>query len=237
MSTFLRTLARMGLVELDPSDAGPPADGGDELSEADVQRILAEARGEPAPTAPAPTAPAAPVSADVVEGLALEEIYRAAGLSSPAFTAERMLKLLDGLRAMDAGTRKAAVLAMDAADDTWTIEDPLLDAAKKIQALERHKAGLGASVSAAEARCREAIVARDRYQEEATATIRQQIADLERTLQEEIGKVAREKAELEAGLRATREAAAREAARLDQELRRLDEIPASFAAPPPAGRR
>jgi chromosome segregation ATPase len=133
---------------------------------------------------------------------------------------------------MDAATRKAAVLAMDSADDTWTIEDPLLDAARKIDALRRHRDGLGTTVAAAEAGCAQALADRDRYLAEATTTIREQISELERTLQEEIGKVAREKAELEAGLRATREAAAREAARLDHELARLDEIPASFAAPP-----
>jgi hypothetical protein len=240
MSKFLKTLAKMGLVELDGQEL--PAGGDQELSDADVQRILAEARGEsaPAPSPAAPSAPApAPVSADVVEGRAFEELYREAGLTSPAFPAERLLKLLDGLRAMDAGTRKAAVLAMDAADEAWTIEDPLLDAAKKMQALARAKVGLEGSVQAAEARCRDELAARDKYLADATATIREQIAQLEKTLQDEIGNVAREKAELEAGLRATREAAARESARLDQELRRLEEIPAIFGAapPPPAGRR
>jgi hypothetical protein len=242
MSKFLKTLAKMGLVELDAQEL--PAGGEQELSDADVQRILAEARGEsapaPSPAAPSTPAPAsAPVSRDVVEGRAFEELYREAGLTSPAFPAERLLKLLDGLRAMDAGTRKAAVLAMDAADEAWTIEDPLLDAAKKMQALGRAKTGLDASVQAAEARCREELAARDKYLADATTTIREQIAQLEKTLQDEIGNVAREKAELEAGLRATREAAARESARVDQELRRLEEIPAIFGAapPPPAGRR
>jgi hypothetical protein len=74
-----------------------------------------------------------------LEGIALADIFAAAGVPDSPYPAEKLLRLLDGLRAMDAGTRKAAVLAMDAADDNWQIGDCIADADRKISALDAYK--------------------------------------------------------------------------------------------------
>lgn len=219
MGKFLRALAKVGLVELDDSKRGEP-----ELTPEATENVAQDSE------VPAEDTQAVAV-AEIAEEQPLEAIYAAAQLPSTTFPAEKLLKLLDGLRVMDAVTRKAAVLAMDAADDSWAIEDPVEDAQRKIGALVRHKGGLVESLAAAEARTKKSLADQDRYQEQATSEIRRQIAELEQMLQTEIHNVAQEKANQEANLRATREAHARENARLDREIRRLEEIPLTFGAP------
>ena len=79
-----------------------------------------------------------PTSADAVltagdsTPLNFDDIYANAGVSPSAYPAERLLRLVDGLSAMDQATRLMAIKAMDAADESWTIDDPLADAAAKV---------------------------------------------------------------------------------------------------------
>ena len=79
---------------------------------------------------------------DIVEDRPFADIFASAQLPPSPFPAERLLRLLDGLRAMDEATRKAAVLAMDAADENWTIADPMMDAQRKIAVLESYREAL-----------------------------------------------------------------------------------------------
>lgn len=238
MSGFLKTLAKIGLVEID-DDAAPAA----EMSEDEARRIIAEAAGRPTePTPPAEIGPpeldlgdadppaVLPVPTDVVEGRPLEEIYAEAEVRQSPFSAEKLLRLLDGLMVMDAASRRMAVEAMDAADDTWTIEDPILDAQRKIQALDLARRGLEAVASDAAQKAEADLRAHAEYQEKATSEIRGQIAELEQLLQQEVERVAADRQTVKTQLEATRQAVQRESKRLEAEVSRLRNIEELFGS-------
>ena len=75
---------------------------------------------------PAPVLTEYAESDDVIEGRSFDDIFASANLPISPYPAERLLRLLDGLREMDEPTRKAAVRAMDGADDSWTMADPVI---------------------------------------------------------------------------------------------------------------
>lgn len=202
-------------------------------SEAPASEDVPVAQSAP-PDDPAPMASPAVTDAgsgEIQEEVPFEAIYRQAGLPASPFPAEKLLRLLDGLRSMDNVTRKAAVMAMDAADENWSIADPVQDAKLKIDALSAYRQGLARQleVSAQQAGDR---IADDKHALETTvAGIRAQIAQLEQLLEREITRSAQEIAAIEGGQRAAREAVAREQRRLDQEIERLSEIPAGYSEP------
>lgn len=267
MSRFLRTLVKVGLVELDPEEhermakATTPAAAAKEADEVEVllketEAMLAASSGPkasaPPPPPPAaaarpsasprssaapswtpPTPRAAPAasadgSSGITEGRSFPEIYADANIPASPFPAEKLLRLIDGLKAMDSAMRIAAITAMDAADDAWTIDDPLQDAQRKIATLSAAKVQLGTIVGQAEARAESEAKAADQYQKEATDKIRAQIAELEALLEQELQSVATQKAESHGRLEATREAAAREGARLSVEIDALSGILDAF---------
>lgn len=256
MSRFLRTLVKVGLVELDPEERArveAPSKSTPDESE-DVDALLREteallagggpanppprpAPGRAAPSAKAgPPPPPAPVSkaaatTTVPEGRDLSALYAEANIPPCPFPAEKLNRLLEGLKAMDPAMRHAAVMAMDAADDAWSIVDPLQDAQRKVAALQRAKGEIAAIVGASEAQAERDLKAADAYQAEATEKIRAQITELETLLQEELTSVANRRATSQSKLQATREAAAREAARLDQEISALNSLLVAFAPP------
>lgn len=223
MKGIFSLLAKARLIELSADERALAQGSAAELPASDV--TLAPAPAEPVPVA----VPVAPAEGEIAEGKPLEEIFVEAGIPPTPFPAERLLRLLDGLRAMDAATRKTAVLAMDAADDNWQIGDPLVDAQRKIGALEGYKQGLQAHVRAAEEAAAAAIQEINARQESTAAQIRTQIHELEQLLEREVARSTQEIARLEAGQRAAHEAAAREGRRMDQEIERLREILAQFA--------
>lgn len=226
MKGLMRFLAKARLVELSDDEL---ADAGTESPVSAINPVT-----EPLPVEPEPVAVSLPVSPDgnaVVEGLGFDIIYTNAGLPHSPFPAERLLKLLDGLRAMDAATRKMAVLAMDAADDSWVIDDPIADAGLKIRILDGYKQSLTARIRETEEQTAARISEVHRSQAENADIIRRKMTELEQLLQEDIAQSARQAGELEAALRASRETAAREARRVDQEIERLREIPAHFTPP------
>ncbi|HRL78498.1 MAG TPA: methyl-accepting chemotaxis protein, partial [Candidatus Accumulibacter phosphatis] len=187
-----------------------------------------------ATAAPLPAAPELPSLAEAcgeVEGQPLADIFAGAAVPASPYPAEKLLRLLDGLRAMDAVTRKAAVVAMDAADDNWQIEDCLHDAELKIAALQEHKSRLAAQLESRERQSAEIVDQIRLALDEATAAIRQQISELEQLREREVTRAAQETTSVEAGLRAARESVAREARRIDGEIERLREIPNTFRAP------
>lgn len=216
---LLGVLHRAGLVQLEDSDSEIEPSG--------------EQPPENTPTSiPAETAPASGSSPEatgaVAEDRPLDHIYAEAGIPSSPFPAERMLKVLAGLKAMDINTRRAAVLAIDAADDNWKIEDVLLDTDRKIKALEAHKSLLVQQGAAAQASANEEIAARDRKQQEAVAAIRQQMADLQGLMEREVANATHDKKDAEARGINAHDAALRESTRLDREIARLREIPDTF---------
>ena len=168
---------------------------------------------------------------DVVEGRAFEEIFASANLPPSPFPAERLLRLLDGLRAMDEATRKAAVMAMDGADENWTIADPVIDAQRKSAVLESYREGLTAQVASTEQTTAAKIAELTGGQESVVAEIRKQILELEKLLEREVQKKTEQIAALDASLKATRDAVDREGRRITAEIDRLREIPAQFAQP------
>lgn len=264
MSRLLRTLVKVGLVELDANEseklaakaepAPAPDDEVDRLLK-DTEALLQTSGAAPPRAAPPPPpdvpkaaarAPAAKApqksasdawspkaepsaASPLFEGRPLAEVYEASGVPACPFPAEKLLKLLDGLKAMEPAMRKAAVTAMDAADDAWSIEDPLKDAARKIQALQGARSQLSAVVTEAESRASADSQAADARQQEATQKIRAEIAELEALLQQELTEVANQRAAIQSRLQATREAAARESARLDQEITALNTILSAFS--------
>jgi hypothetical protein len=219
MRGLLDLLARAKLIELSESERAP-------RSPPEKDSPPAE---EPVPEVSPP--PSSAAQDQIEEGKPLEDIFALAAVAPSAFPAEKLLRLLDGLRAMDAATRKAAVLAMDAADDNWEIADPLMDAQRKMGALESYKQRLGELIQGAEQSAAAQMAEIKSGLERTTAEIRTQISELERLLEREVTKAAQQTTNLEAGLRATREAAARELRRMDKEIERLAEIPANFVKP------
>ncbi|MED5372133.1 MAG: methyl-accepting chemotaxis protein [Myxococcota bacterium] len=238
MSKFLKALAKMKLVELDEQELETPSShDGDQ----DIDKILAETRAmmgetetpaveEEAAPDPEPVAPPPQVSvpAEIQEGRAFEDIYAEAGVPESPYPAEQMLKLLDGLKAMGPRERKMAVMAMDAADDRWTIADPVLDAQRKIDSLRSESARLDAFAEKAEAEAQAGLQAQEDYKSEATQTIRKQISELEALLEEELRKVAEEKASIHLKLESTRGAVTREKARFEAEMDSLFTLSQTF---------
>ncbi len=245
MKGFLNLLAKAKLIELSEDERqaasteplqGVPMAGTEALAEAQEPPLREQASGEPAATPAVSALPslaeACPdLDGDALEGHAFEDIFAAAGVPASPYPAEKLLRLLDGLRAMDAGTRKMAVLAMDAADDNWQISDCLSDADLKIAALEDHKRQLAAQLQDRERQSTELVNQIRQVLDEGTAAIRKQIAELEQLLEREVTRAAQETTSVEAGLRAARESGARETRRVDAEIERLREIPTTFKAP------
>lgn len=219
MSTFLRGLKKLGLVEIDEADDTAP-------TTAEPVEAAPPAAAEPLPAMELPTG--------IEEGRPFEAIYEEHRIGASPYPAEKLLKVLDGLRAMDAATRKIAVLALDQADESWTVEDAVLDAQRKIKALEATKKQLQLTVRGAEDRARAQVDACEQQLKDTVARIRQQIADLEGLLARETEKAGQEKAGAEAGLHATRDASVRETARMDAQIAVLRELPATFGGTEPA---
>jgi hypothetical protein len=256
MSSFLRALAKVGLVELDESEAQAAKRSASKASspqpeapagEDEIERILRETQAAlaasdagtassapatpPATEASSSAAPPPPRSAPTGE-LAAEssfaEIYMASGVPDSPFPVEKLLKMLDGLKALPAASRKAAVMALDAADENWSISDVILDSQRKTRALREEQARLDAHLSAADAQAQTDITAAEAYLEQATSTIREQIAELETLLQQEVQQVAEQKAQITHTLQSSRDSVARQRARLDAEIARIAQVPLTF---------
>lgn len=232
MKGILDFLARAKLVELSEDEKQAAT----EVAMAPTSEIAAMPQ-LPQTSSSSPSSPPPLLSAselDVAEGKSFDAIFAASGVSPSSFPAEKLLRLLDGLRAMDGATRKTAVLAIDAADDNWQIADCVTDAQQKIAALGGFKNHLAAQLQGSEQQTAANMSDIRAELDAATAAIRRQIAELEQLLERKISQSAQETASIEASLRATRESVAREVRRMDAEIERLREIPVQFAieAPP-----
>ncbi|MCC2656528.1 MAG: putative methyl-accepting chemotaxis sensory transducer [Panacagrimonas sp.] len=222
MGKFLRVLQKAGLVEADADDASAALEA----------EALASVPSMPdaEPAAPA-TGILSEAESRIEESRSFDVLYAERGVPASPFPAEKLLKLVDGLRAMEPAVRKAAVLAMDSADDNWTIDDAALDASRKIKALNETKALLVQQAASQAAHAQERLQAREQRQSESLAAIRQQIGDLEALMQREVEKATAEKASLGAEAKSAHEASLRESARLDLEIARLQEVLDTFVPP------
>lgn len=217
MSRWKGALARAGLLTLSDEERAA-------LSGGTVPPVPA------VDIAPLPPPVLAPEDCVVTEQRDPAEVYEERGVAMSPYPAERLLKVLEGLKAMDPASRRVAVEAMDAADDGWTIADVVLDAQNKIQALHDEKTSITAKAEGAARHAQDELKAREEQEQREIAEIRQQMAQLEALLEREVAKAAQEKAAIVAAGRAAQDAGMREVARLDVEVRRLQEIPDTFTA-------
>lgn len=223
MKGMLDFLEKAGLVKRDdpgvsaeiaitptvPIDANPPASATD------------------MPLAAATTGSAT----SVASSLNLDDIYAAHGVSPALYPAERLLRLVDGLSAMDEATRLMAIKAMDAADESWTIDDPLADADSKVKALQAHGQAIAANLQLLEQETQAHLDALIKRQDKVVGDIRQQIAELEGLVARELNRTAQETATQEANLKAAREQIARDLADVAQISQRLQSLSSQFGTP------
>lgn len=216
-------LVKAKLIESDADtpapDMAPFRSGKDELSELELSA--------PAPT---PTSPAG-LPPDIEEGTPLEDIYASSGVPATPYPAERLLKVLDGLRAMDATHQRAAVAAMDAADDTWSLEGVLADAAGKVVALKSHLGKLSETVTAAHAKEEFERANLAKEYEAICTTINQQMAELQEALRLATADNANAIKALESHTRDTVSASQREQLRIQVEIDRLDSLSQQLGSP------
>lgn len=175
--------------------------------EGDIDVDLVSAEGDPVIPAVDDTVQ---VPLEATTNVSLDQIYSNAQIALSPYPAERLLRLIDGLKAMDEATRLQTIQAIDAADDTWSIEDPVRDAAAKMSAIEAHTAALRSSVARAERDTQARLEALRKNQEASIAEIRRQITELEALLEREVARGAQEAASIEAVYQAQRDTVARE---------------------------
>jgi hypothetical protein len=216
MKGMLNFLEKAGLVKRDElvDQANP-----------EIDITLAESTA-PSSVASVPTAPVTSIG----PALNLEEIYSAQGVSPALYPAERLLRLVDGLSAMDEATRQMAINAMDAADESWTIDDPLVDAAAKTRALSAHSQTITANLQQLEQETQAHLDAMTQRQEKVVADIRQQIAELEGLVARELSRSAQETATQQAQLKASRDRIARDLAEMAQVSQRLLGLASQFGS-------
>lgn len=216
MKGMLDFLEKAGLVKKDGASAAP--------------QPLTDSPG-PAGPASAQATPGATPAASHGAPLDLATIYANAGVLASAYPAERLLRLVDGLSAMDEATRLMAIRAMDAADESWTIDDPLADAAAKVTALGQRAEQLQLNLQQLERETQSRLAEVSARQERVVGDIRKQIAELDALANREMARSAQETAAQEASLQAATERTTRELAELAQVGQRLQGLAAQFGAP------
>jgi vacuolar-type H+-ATPase subunit I/STV1 len=160
----------------------------------------------------------------LAEGVSIELIYQEASVPASNYTVERLGKLIDGLKQLDSVTQRAAILAMDSADDTWSIEDILQDAGKKVEALRAYSSLATSKV----ARIRESIekdvqrLAAEKDQ--SIASIRAQISELQQLLESTVSQHAAEAAKLNAQALSAQQAVDREQQRISAQIEKINTL-------------
>jgi hypothetical protein len=233
MATLKKLLEAARLIERSETDVPMSAPAGDDDIDAIIRRAAqAEAAISTAPPPlPRDAAPAAPAVAGIEEGLSFADIYARQGLTEAQFPVERLLKLVDGLRALDPATRRAAITAMDVADETWSMEQVLADADAKVAALRGHQRQMQGTADAVVQSNRERIAALENSRDGRVAELRQQIAALEAQIQDAIGTAAADVAKLQSESESNKAALLRETQRIDAHILNLDELVAQFRPP------
>jgi hypothetical protein len=228
MRGFMRALEKAGLVERDGSEE--PVDNSTIATGEDVDALIARELAQ-APTPAQQAAQEAPPSGapvDAIEARSFESIFAEAAIPASPFPAEKMLRLLDGLKTMDLASRKMAVEAMDAADDSWTVDDAVLDAQRKILALTSEKDRINTQTQQLVAQNQQLAQAREEQQRSKVEALRLEIAELERAMATEIASTSADKATLMAAGENAKLAAQREATRLNTEIERMNSLTSLF---------
>lgn len=183
-------------------------------------------------SAKAPIVPASPCEpvAGSSTALDLNSIYSNHGVAPSLYPAERLMRLIDGLSAMDEATRQMAIKAMDVADESWTIADPLNDAAAKMRALAAHGSSVADNLQQLELETQAHVDAVTSRQEKVVGDIRKQIAELEGLVERELSRSAQEIATQGAKMKAARDQIARDLAEVAQVSLRLQSLSSQFGA-------
>lgn len=226
MKGMMSLLERAGLVRQDEEEGAEAMAAGGDAGES-----APEAAGHEA----APAATAAPIETlaeqPAAGGLTLEQIYTTAQVPACVYPAERLLRLVNGLNAMDPAVRRQTIQAIDAADESWTIDDPLRDAAAKVAAIEGHASSLRAGLGQAEQQTQARLAELRQKLDGSVAEIRRQITDLEGLLAREITRGAQEAAALEGALQSHKESTSRELDGLSRAAGELQGLVAQFRSP------
>jgi hypothetical protein len=232
MATLKKILEAARLIErTDEASVEPASTSVASASDDDLDALIRRAAaGEAAPaTAKPATVEEPPVPAvSIEEGLDFADIFARQGVAVAPFPIERLIKLVEGLRALDPTTRRAAITAMDVADETWSMDHVLADADAKILALRGHQQALRAIAENTTGTNRERIAALESERDAAVASLREQIAALETQIQDAVGGTAAEVAKLQSQTESGKAALQRETLRLDAQILNLEELAAQF---------
>jgi hypothetical protein len=220
MKGMLDFLEKAGLVKRDDPAVSAEIDF--------MPNVPSDAKPQASVTAMPLAAASSGPATSVATSLNLDDIYAAHGVSPALYPAERLLRLVDGLSAMDEATRLMAIKAMDAADESWTIDDPLADAASKVRALKAHGQAIAANLQLLEQETQAHLDALTKRQDKVVGDIRQQIAELEGLVARELNRTAQETATQEANLKAAREQIAKDLADVAQVSERLQSLSSQF---------
>jgi len=216
---MMSLLEKAGLVRRDEEASDPGAEA----------TYSGATPADDAPVA-APAEPALPIAESTA--MSLDDVYAAAAVPPSPYPAERLMRLMDGLKEMSDDMRRRTIEAIDAADDSWTIADPLRDARAKIAAIDRHLGTIRAGIAQAEAEAGARIDATRQRSEGSIADIRRQIAELEGLLAREVARGAEELAAIESTLRSSKEGAHREIDGLSRAAGALQGLVSQFDATP-----
>lgn len=231
MASLKKILEAARLIE--PTDA--PARASASVGESDLDAIIRRAAEADA------GAPSTPREADasvetaeaveavgVEEGLSFVDMYARQSVAEASFPVERLLKLVEGLRALDPTTRRAAIMAMDVADETWSMEQVLADADAKLAALRNHQRQMQGAADGVVQANRERVAALESSRDSRLAELRQQISALEAQIQDAIGSTAADVAKLQSESESNKAALLRETQRIDAQILNLEELAAQF---------
>lgn len=238
MSSLKKILEAARLIER----ADRPASDSAQTGDADIEAIIRRAaRAEAPPPLPegedvadvdaGRAEAAASEIVGVEEGLTFVDIYSRQAVAEAPFPVERLLKLVDGLRALDPTTRRAAITAMDVADETWSMDDVLADADAKMAALRGHQRQMQGAADAVVQANRSRVAALESSRDGRLAELRQQIAALEAQIQDVVGSTAADVAKLQSESESNKAALLRETQRIDAHILNLEELVAQFRPP------
>lgn len=233
MASLKKILEAARLIEPTEDPARPSASVEDSELDAIIRRAAeADAGSPPTPREADTDAPAdtgeAVEAVGVEEGLTFADIYARQRVAEASFPVERLLKLVEGLRALDPTTRRAAIMAMDVADETWSMEQVLADADAKVAALRGHQRQMQGAANGVVQANRERVAALESSRDGRLAELRQQISALEAQIQDAIGSTAADVAKLQSESESNKAALLRETQRIDAHILNLEELAAQF---------
>lgn len=220
---------KLGLIVPEGADAAPAATDDLDARLAELSSAVASTPSE------APSVPAAPqftADDDLVlpEGVDLATIYAEASVPAATFPIEKLAKLVEGLNQLDASTKRTAVSAMDAADDSWNIEEVLADGRNKIGALQNYVVEINACEQAINGEVNKRINENHASKAKSLEDIDAKIAALQADREKVISDAASEASNLRAQASAAAEAAERERTRITTAIKGQEGLVSLFGA-------